>query len=264
MITLRPVVLAGTDGLRVHPLSTAECPQKFLSFLSADSSFQDTLERVSDPEFLLPLIVTTPALKGLVQDQCDDIAYEYEEILLLDEGAGEAAAASLAAEWAMARKENYPLLVIPSDHFVADQGAFMRAVTDACLTAEKGYMVSFGVVADRLSNQHSYLQVGARLDTRYSGHHVPSLYQRPSLEVVEQTLQNGPYVWNAGLLCACPDPLLSELERQHGTAANLGKLSLEDAVLVNSEKRCVVSLLTTWADLTTWPGIWKALTLIET
>ena len=264
MITLRPVVLAGTDGLRAHPLSTAECPQKFLSFLGMDSSFQDTLERVSDPEFLLPLIVTTPALKDIVQDQCDDIAYEYEEILLLDETAGEAMAALVAAEWAMARKETYPLLVIPSDHFVADQGAFMRAVTDACLTAEKGYMVSFGVVADRLSSEHSYLEVGARLDTRYSGHHVPSIHQRPSREMVEQTLQHGPYVWNAGLLCACPDPLIAELKRQHGALSGRVNLSLEEGVLIKSEKRCVVSLLTTWADLTTWPGIWKALTLIET
>lgn len=256
MITLRPVVWAASEGSRVHPLTTSEEQQKFTSFLDMDSAFQDTLERVSDPEFLPPLIVTTEELAIVVQDQCDEIAYDYEEMLILPEGHTSTHALKEAADWAQGRGESYPIVFGPSDHFIADQGAFLRAVIDAGQTAKKGYLVSFGVVADWAQAGQSYWEVGMRLDAGYSGHHVQSFLPHATDEQAKQAVKAGRFVWHAGMVCATPEVVLNECQDV--------KVSLEEGVLSQSDKLCVVSLLTAWADLTTWPGIWKALSLIET
>jgi len=280
MTTIRPVILAGGSGSRLAPLSTPDHPKQFISLLEEDSPFQDTLERVSDPEFLPPLIIASAHLKDLVQEQCDDIAYDYEDLLLEVEGRNTAAAILAAALWSEKRGENYPLLICPCDHFVADQTAFMRAVVDASYTAEKGYLVTFGVVADRAETQYGYIEVGTRLDTRFSGHRVERFIEKPDRERAEELLEQGRFVWNAGIFCATPDSLISEIEKhspEHISyctdAVNTGPdnlldfkdcpaVSLDYAVMEKSDRVGVVSLLTAWSDLGTWPGVWKALTLV--
>lgn len=256
MITLRPVVWAASEGSRRHPLTSPEQQQKFISFLDMDSSFQDTLERVSDPEFLAPLIVTTNALASAVQDQCDDIAYDYEEMLILPEGHSSSHALQEAANWARARGESFPLVFCPSDHFIADQAAFLRAVLDAAQTAEKGYLVCFGVIADWAQAGQNYIEVGLRLDAAYSGHKVQSFLAHASAEQAHNAVKAGRFVWHAGMVCATPDVVLEECRELN--------VPLEVGMLSHSEKLCVVSLLTAWADLSHWPGIWKALSFIET
>lgn len=279
MVTIRPVVLAGGVGTRLHPLSSPERPKQFISLLEDDSPFQDTLERVSGAEFLAPLIIAGQDMADLVQEQCDDIGYDYEELLLEKEGANTAAAALVAALWARGRGENYPLLICPCDHFVADPFAFERAAIDAAFTAEQGYLVTFGVVADRAETGYGYIEVGLRLDTGYSGHHVTRFVEKPDRDVAEQMLEAGNYVWNAGIYCATPDVLIAEMEtyspdhlepcreavRQGGVLdyGDCAKLSLDVAVAEKSQRICVVSLLSAWSDLGTWPGLWKALSLTK-
>ncbi|MDV7341109.1 sugar phosphate nucleotidyltransferase [Terasakiella sp. A23] len=252
MICIRPVLWAGSEGSRPHPLSTSESPLQFTSILEGDSPFQDTLERVSDPEFLPPLIITTPSLKKIVEDQCHEIAYDYEDLILLEEDAQSAAALKAAAVWSKEHGEDFPIFFTPCDHFIADQGAFMRAVTEAAYTAQQGYLVSFGVVAEGVQTAYSYIEVGDRLDTGYAGHSVRQFVETPDVEAVQALLEKGRTVWHAGLVCATPDMVNAHLKSEQ---------TVEAALLAENDKLCVVSLLTAWADLKTWPGIWKTLSL---
>ena len=279
MTTIRPVILAGGVGSRLHPLSNPEKPKQFLSLLDEDSPFQDTLERISGPEFLPPLIIANETEAVLVQEQCDDIAFDYEELLLEVEGRNTAAACLAAALWAKGRGENYPLLICPCDHYVADQYAFMRAVNDAAHTAEQGYLVTFGVVADRPEMAYGYIEVGTRIDVGYSGHRVGCFIEKPTREKAQSMLDEGCYVWNAGIFCTTPDLLISEIVQhtadlmipvegaiKNGPVLDYGDcphISLDKAVAEKTDKMAVVSLLSAWSDLGTWPGLWKALSLKE-
>lgn len=279
MQTIRPVILAGGKGTRLQPLSSPERPKQFIPLLEEDSPFQDTLERTSGPEFLPPLIIAGVNMAELVQEQCDDISFDFEELLLEEKGCNTAAAVLVAALWARGRGENYPLLICPCDHFVADVHAFHRATLDAAHTASQGYLVTFGVVADRAESGYGYIEVGARLDTGYSGHYVTRFVEKPSREKAEEMLATGRFVWNAGIFCATPDVLIEEMTTHspthiepcvqalsHGPVLNYGgcpDLSLDRAVVEKSDRICVVSLLSAWSDLGTWPGLWKALSLLE-
>jgi len=290
MTTIRPVILAGGRGSHPHPLSSASKPRQFLSVLEEDSPFQDTLERASGHEFLPPLIIASQSWAEIIHTQCQDIAFDYQDMLLEDEGHGTASACLIAALWASHRgEENIPLLILPSDHFIADQTAFMRAVSDATHTAEQGYIVSFGVVADRASKGYSYIKVGPRLDAGYSGHKISQFIEKPDGETAQKLLDQGCFVWNTGIFCTTPATLIQEMKNHspshmvpcskafQGMQENaIGfkleaqaynqciNISFDKAIMEKTDRSAVVSLLSAWSDLGTWPGLWKALTLLET
>lgn len=290
MTQIRPVILAGGKGARLKPLSSPQKPKQFLSLLEADTPFQDTLERISGDEFLAPLIIANENLAQVVIDQCEEITFEYEDLLLELEGRNTAAACLTAALWASMRgEEDIPLLILPSDHFIEDQTAFMRAVLDATHTADQGYLVTFGVVADRATSDYGYIQVGPRLDAGYSGHTILQFVEKPDVEAAQRLLDQGCFVWNAGIFCTTPTTLIQEMKThspnhiepciqalQQGAKNEFGfileaaaftkcpNMSFDKSVMEKTDRAAVVSLLTAWSDLGTWPGLWKALILIET
>lgn len=238
MTKLRPVILAAKGGLPPHPLSSAKHPSQFRHLLEGDSPFQDCLERISDEEFLPPLILGSQGLCEIIQQQCDEISFDVEDILC------EGDVYLSPARWAQERgEEDIPLLILPSNHFISDQTAFMRATVEAGGTACHGYIVSFGVIAERADPTYDYIQVGQRLDTSYRGHSILKNVENPSYEAAQNLLQQGGCVWDSGIFCATPTTLLQSK---------------------NKQSTAVVSLLSPWADLGTWPGLWKALNLTKT
>lgn len=278
--TLRPVILAGGSGTRLQPLSSEVRPKQFLPLLDDDSPFQEALERIDIAECLLPLVIANVRLKDLVLEQADDIAFDLEDLLLEVEGKNTLAACLSAALWAQARGENYPLLICPSDHFIGDETAFSRAVIDAASAAQNGWIVTFGAVADRPVTHYGYIEVGTRLHAGYSGHKVERFVEKPDEETARNLLAQGRFVWNAGIFCVTPETLI-KLAQTHcpdvlqacesAMAQNQDGVldydscpsqSLDVAILEKTDQCAVVSLLTSWSDLGTWPGIWKALKLI--
>jgi len=290
MTPIRPVILAGGRGARLQPLSSSQKPKQFLSLLEDDTPFQDTLERTSGDEFLAPLIIANENLAQIVINQCEEIALDYKDLLLEPEGRNTAAACLTAGLWASMRgEENIPLLILPSDHFVEDQTAFMRAVFDAAHTAEQGHLVTFGVVADRATSAYGYIQVGPRLDASYSGHKILQFVEKPDIEEAQRLLDQGCFVWNAGIFCTTPTTLIQEMQThspshiepctkalRQGAKNEFGfildpqafsscpDISFDKSVMEKTDHAAVISLLTAWSDLGTWPGLWKALNLIET
>ncbi|NVJ92692.1 MAG: hypothetical protein HWE34_13610 [Methylocystaceae bacterium] len=258
MKTIRPVILADMKGSRGHPLSSPNRPLQFRSLIQDDTPFQDTLERVSAPEFLPPLILTPQSLVEIIEEECDEIAFDYEELLITPEGTCDDSALLQAAQWAQARREVFPLLVCPAHHFVLDQTAFMRAVHDGAQTAEQGYVVSFGVVAQWAETAYDYIEVGTRLHAGYSGHHVLSFVEKPERGQAQSLLDAHRFVWNGGIYCALPETVINRLSSGNEDQSLSAQLFTQDGPV------CVVSLLTVWSDLSVWSGLWKALNLQET
>ncbi len=258
MKTIRPVILADMKGSRGHPLSSPNRPLQFRSLIQDDTPFQDTLERVSAPEFLPPLILTPQSLVEIIEEECDEIAFDYEELLIVSEGTSDASALLQAAQWAQARGEAFPLLMCPAHHFILDQTAFMRAVHDGAETAEQGYVVSFGVVAQWAETAYGYIEVGTRLHAGYSGHHVLSFVEKPERGHAQSLLDAHRFVWNGGIYCALPETMINRLSSGHKDQ------SLSAQIFAQEDPVCVVSLLTVWSDLSVWSGLWKALNLQET
>ena len=64
-----------------------------------------------------------------------------------------------AAHHVMSHCGDALLLVMPSDHHIPDQDAFVEMVLNGC-GANKGALVTFGVIPDRPETGYGYIELG--------------------------------------------------------------------------------------------------------
>ncbi|HKN41314.1 MAG TPA: sugar phosphate nucleotidyltransferase, partial [Sphingomicrobium sp.] len=149
---IRPVILAGGAGTRLWPLSTPAMPKHMLPLLGEDSLFEQTLRRFGD-RFAEPIIVANHAQEAELRAVAGPGARLVLEPLKRDSAAAIALAASLA-------EADELLLVCPSDHYIADAGAFHRAIEQARPAAEDGQIVTFGIEPDHAATGFGYIAAG--------------------------------------------------------------------------------------------------------
>ncbi len=85
------------------------------------------------------------------------------QIILEPVGRNTAPAACIAALALAAEDPDALLLVMPSDHAIADAAAFQAAIERAAGAARAGALVTFGIAADRPETGYGYIKRGAAL-----------------------------------------------------------------------------------------------------
>src|SRR5206468_9781154 len=127
-----PVILSGGTGVRLWPLSRLGRPKQLVSLAGGASLLRRTADRVADPaRFEVPVIVAGEEDAEAAEAQ---LAGGRAPSLLILEPCprGTAAAVALAALTADA---DDLLLILPSDHSIADEAAFLAAVEAAAALA---------------------------------------------------------------------------------------------------------------------------------
>src|SRR5262245_5662555 len=150
---IRPVILAGGAGTRLWPLSTAARPKHMLPLIGDDSLFEQTLRRFGD-RFADPIIVANKSQEAELRTFAGAGARIILEPLKRDSAGAIALAASLAEPEEL-------LLICPSDHHIADVGAFHRAIELARPEAAAGKFVTFGIEPDHPATGFGYIAAGA-------------------------------------------------------------------------------------------------------
>ena len=115
---IRPVILSGGGGTRLWPLSRSGNPKQFQRIVGEQSLLQATAQRCVGAGFGAPLISTGAAQRDSVIDQLQAIGVTPVAILLEPAARNTAPAIAAAAHWALARGEDDPSLVMPSDHSI--------------------------------------------------------------------------------------------------------------------------------------------------
>lgn len=207
-----PVLLCGGSGTRLWPLSRAQYPKQFLNLVGEHSLLQETMLRVDGlPGLARPVMVTNEAHRFLVAEQLREIEVA-ADILLEPTARNTAPAIAAAAAWAArgaVRDEPPPLLlVLPSDHVVADVAAFQRAVVAGLPHAQAGKLVTFGIVADRPETGYGYIRRGTPVAGGYT---LERFVEKPDAATATSYLESGEYYWNSGMFLFRADRYLSLL-----------------------------------------------------
>src|ERR1700722_1456766 len=96
-----PVIMCGGAGTRLWPVSRESMPKQFVSLVGAQSTFQQVLDRISDPSlFARPIIITNTEFRFVVAEQLREGGMEADIVLepmRRDSGPAVAVAAVLAA-----------------------------------------------------------------------------------------------------------------------------------------------------------------------
>lgn len=287
MIRLQPVILSGGSGTRLWPLSRRAYPKQFLSLLDDDSLLQSTAARLdslgSTTELAAPVIVCNEAHRFLVAEQLRANGHAARSILLEPVGRNTAPAVTLAA--LDVEQEDPVLIVMPADHVVKDHAAFAAAVDAGLPHAERGKVVTFGIVPDSPQTGFGYIRAGSSVDALTLA--LDAFVEKPDRATAEAYLESGDYYWNSGIFLLKASHWLELIERMrpdiaravraaysagqrdldfYRVDASLFAQSPSDSIdyavmepLSREVGECmVVPLDAGWSDIGAWAALWDA------
>lgn len=274
MTQIQPVILCGGAGTRLWPASRGAHAKQFLDLVGRDTLFAQTLARVREDQFAAPLIVCGEAHVEYVREQAAGT-----DLLMLVEPMPRNTAAAIALAAAYADPDQL-LLVMPSDHAIADVAAFHAAIETGAALASEDWLVTFGIEPDRPDTGFGYIASGEPLAAATASYAVDRFVEKPRREVAEAMLAAGGYSWNAGIflfragrmrdamrrhcpaIYAAAEAALAAAKRE-GNAMHAARDefaaapadSIDYAVMEKDDRVAVVPVAMGWSDLGSWQAV---------
>lgn len=243
---------------------------------------QETAARAAHlPGAEAPLVISGEAHRFLIARQLRERGLAPSAILLEPEGRNTAPAIALAAHWLAAHDPDALMLVMPSDHVIADPAAFARAVEMATPAARAGYLVTFGIRPDKPETGYGYIEVGAALDGVAGVHAVTRFVEKPDAAMAQSYVAGGAHVWNGGIFLftarsfldalvahapeiarACADAMAAHavdgvfVRPAAKLFAHAPAISVDYAVMEKAERVAVVPVEMGWSDVGSWDALW--------
>ncbi len=219
---LHAVILAGGGGTRLWPLSRTQCPKQFLPLLGQHTLLQQTVLRLGG---LIPSerwwFVTGAEQAPLVSSQLaalSDVNGEKVHVLTEPASRNTAAAIGLAALHIQQHDPEAVLVILPADHWIKRREAFLALLARAAQAAEKGALVTLGIVPDHPATGYGYIRRGDVLagengpvDAENSIYKVDAFVEKPDVVTAQSYLDSGAYYWNAGIFLWKAAVILEEI-----------------------------------------------------
>ena len=277
MSEIIPVILCGGVGSRLWPLSRKSLPKQFAPLMGAQSLFEAAVKRVDRDEFADPLVVTSSDHRFLAKKQLRDCGCS-GTILLEPAGKNTAPAVFAAAHHVMKHISDALLLVMPSDHHIPDQDAFIKMVQTGRAAAEAGAIVTFGVAPNRPETGFGYMELGET--SVGAAFNVKKFHEKPDLATAQMMLDAGHYVWNAGIFLFRASVMLAHAKKlapdilsvvqaaidgaredknfwhfDDAAWAQINGQSVDYTILEKTEKIACVKFSGGWSDLGDWNAV---------
>jgi mannose-1-phosphate guanylyltransferase/mannose-1-phosphate guanylyltransferase/mannose-6-phosphate isomerase len=272
---ITPVILSGGSGTRLWPLSRTGRPKQLLSLTHEETMLQLTARRAAGDRFGTPIVVANAAHADEIDAQLAETGI-VDAMLIL-----EPAARNTAPAIALAALESEPdaiLLVMPSDHVIADVAAFHAAIERAVPLVEAGWLVTFGITPTAPETGYGYICRGEEITDGVN--RVDRFVEKPDRVTAEHYLATGDYSWNGGIFLFTAGAYIAELEqfapgmasaaraalgaaRRHGRqihpeAETFGRSpseSIDYAVMEKAERVAVVPVDMGWSDVGSWDAL---------
>jgi len=271
-----PVILSGGSGTRLWPMSRPDMPKQFLSLTADETMLQLTAGRARGDRFGPPIVVANAAHAAEVEAQLAAIDVEAEAVILEPIGRNTAPAIALAA--LAAPQPEAALLVMPSDHVIADVAAFHAAVDAALPLVGDGWLVTFGIEPDAPETGYGWIQSGDEIAPGIRL--VARFVEKPPYDDAKTMLAAGGHAWNGGIFLFRADRYLDALaahapEMLHAAQAAMTDAvregvrimpqaeafarspadSIDYAVMEKADRVAVVPVAMGWSDLGSWDAL---------
>ncbi|MBT8316568.1 MAG: mannose-1-phosphate guanylyltransferase [Lutibacter sp.] len=275
------VIMAGGVGSRFWPLSTQQFPKQFHDMLGTGSTLiQQTFNRF---ENLIKseniLIATNKKYEDLVQEQLPKVLSNQ---LLLEPTMRNTAPCILYSALKIYNENPDGIMIVaPSDHLIDDETTFLKNVqTSFNFCEEHDALMTLGIQPSSPNTGYGYIQFEHAEDTIKK---VANFTEKPDLETAITFIQNGNYLWNAGIfvwsvksilksfetnlpemfslfnkgaICYNTTSELSFIEENYASSQNI---SIDFGILEKATNVFVLPVNFGWNDLGTWGSLYSKL-----
>jgi mannose-1-phosphate guanylyltransferase len=197
-IDFRPVILAGGSGTRFWPRSRRARAKQVLALDGERSMIQQTVERLKPLGKLENTwVITNEFLATEIADQLTGVPAN--QIIQEPVARNTAPACGLAAFLIERQNPAAVLGVFPSDHVIADEPRFLKALQRGIALAAVGdNMIVLGIEPTRPETGYGYIETGDHTGEG-SALHVRRFTEKPNLNRAQEFVAAGNYYWNSGI-----------------------------------------------------------------
>ncbi|WP_414542444.1 mannose-1-phosphate guanylyltransferase [Nostoc sp. CCY0012] len=278
--SLFPVILAGGKGERFWPLSRKDRPKQFLSL---DGSSRSLLQATADRLLTISSswdnlwVITSSQIAEGVRQQLPELPSQ--NLLIESQGRDTAAAVAWTSLEIQKRYgEDAIIGFFPSDHWIADQKAFVNTLSAATqLAASTEAIVTLGIKPTFPSTGYGYIEQGEKIGSfnDLPAYHVNRFTEKPNRETAETFLSTGRFSWNSGMFVFRAGVVLKELythapeiieplaQQGPDIYPQLPKQSIDYALMEKTNLAYVLPVEFGWDDLGDWNALERLLKKAE-
>ncbi|UHG91467.1 mannose-1-phosphate guanylyltransferase [Spirosoma oryzicola] len=274
------IIMAGGVGTRFWPFSRTSYPKQFHDVLGTGRTLlQQTADRfngVCPPENIF--IVTSSLYKDLCQQQLPQLS---DDQVLCEPIARNTAPCIAYACYKIAQQDpEANIVVAPADHIILKEEEFQRTIRTALdATQNQDILVTLGIQPSRPDTGYGYIQYIP--DSAQSVKKVKTFTEKPHLELAQQFVESGEFVWNAGIFVWNVQAIVKAFEKYLPEVAEIfdegkGKyytseetafidkaysltksISIDNGVMEKADNVYVVLSDFGWSDLGTWKSLYE-------
>lgn len=282
------VILAGGSGSRLWPLSRDLYPKQLLKLDKRNTLFQSTFLRLT-PNFSDKNILSITNIKHFsdVKMQLTKIKNKLEQkedykVITEPIGRNTAPAIALATKYVQSiSKDIDPIILItPSDQVIKDNESFSSSINEGIKLADKGYIVTFGIIPEREETGFGYIKTKKNTPiTKISAFSLKAdeFKEKPDIATAKKYIKAKNYYWNSGIFMFKASVLINELKKHSpeiietlseleikelqptvsfDSFSKMPDISIDYAVMEKSDKIALVPLDCGWNDLGSWEALY--------
>ncbi len=278
--------MCGGSGTRLWPLSRYFFPKQFnnLSGNNNLSLLQETIKRIEPlKNITAPIIVCNHEHRFLVAEQCKEINIKPQDIILEPYSKNTAPAILLAA-LRVYEEGDKNLLILSSDHILENKKQFFNTIENSLNYSNDGKIILFGVVPNRAETGYGYIKVQrVPMLNDHIAQKIINFTEKPTIELANNFLKNGKYLWNSGIFMFKISTLFQEMEKfsketyqlikkaysnkkrdldflriDHNIFEQCESISIDNAIMEKTKVGFVLPLDKGWSDIGTWLSLWQS------
>jgi mannose-1-phosphate guanylyltransferase len=276
------LVLAGGSGTRFWPASRKTRPKQVLG-MGPDPSrslIAHTLRRVEalcHPEQML--VATGESLIDVTREA---LPYLGESSFIAEPVARNTAPCIAWGAQVIARRDpEAVVMVLPSDHHIADEAEFQRILSLALDSASRGVITTVGIRPTRPETGYGYIEAEEEREPGVLA--AKRFVEKPDRETAQRYVEGGKHFWNSGMFFFRAADMLraveqhlpqvhqglgviaaavgkgsrAEAEATRQAFASMPSISIDHGIMEKVSPLAVVPGSFGWSDLGSWHTIWE-------
>jgi mannose-1-phosphate guanylyltransferase len=191
------LIMAGGQGTRFWPWSTAEKPKQFLAVIGKQPLITQTYRRLR--KFIPAANIFVIADRKYLAAVRECLPGFSPHNFIAEPAPRNTAPALIQANIRLSRIDpGANLLVVPADHYIADEKTFARQLAAALDYAENRCVVTAGIKPSEPHTGYGYIHF---TESKHKGQYYPikQFKEKPDHKTATEYLEKGTYYWNSGM-----------------------------------------------------------------